>query len=226
MSKSFPINGCRTTKIYCRPGCPPGRRTKPENRVYFRSTEEARAKGYRACKVCKPDDPEAGRDMLFLTRYPSPLGEYVLASSRKGVICIKTEERSRAYLSHWERDGVEIREDGEHNRALVRQLDRYFKGKLRTFNVPLDLRGTAFQRRVWELLCDIPWGETRSYGYVAQTLGSPKASRAVGGAVGRNPVSIVVPCHRVIGSNGSLTGYGGGLDRKTALLELEGQVRT
>ena len=107
----------------------------------------------------------------------------------------------------------------------MRQLDRYFKGKLRTFNIPLDLRGTAFQRRVWEFLCDIPWGETRSYGYVAQTLGSPKASRAVGGAVGRNPVSIVVPCHRVIGSNGSLTGYGGGLERKTALLELEGQVR-
>jgi methylated-DNA-[protein]-cysteine S-methyltransferase len=120
-----------------------------------------------------------------------------------------------------ERDGIRLQEDGEYNAAVARELDAYFAGKLRRFTVPLDLRGTPFQRRVWELLCDIPYGETRSYGEVAQAVGNPKARRAVGQAIGRNPVAIVVPCHRVIGSDGGLTGYGGGLPRKRALLDLE-----
>jgi len=107
---------------------------------------------------------------------------------------------------------------------LVKQLDAYFSKKRRRFEIPLDLRGTPFQLRVWELLLTIPWGETRTYGQIAKALSRPKASRAVGRAVGANPVSIVVPCHRIIGSNGRLTGYGGGLERKTALLEHEGLV--
>jgi methylated-DNA-[protein]-cysteine S-methyltransferase len=104
----------------------------------------------------------------------------------------------------------------------MKQFEAYFAGTLREFSTPLDLRGTAFQRQVWSLLCHIPWGETRSYGHVAEALGRPKAARAVGRAVGTNPVAIVVPCHRVLGADGALTGYGGGLDRKVALLELEG----
>ena len=215
------VSGCRTTKIYCRPGCPAGRRTKPENRDFFSSAEEARAKGYRACKICKPDEPDKAREIFFLTQYHSPLGTYVLASSEKGIVCVKTEERAEAYLARWEHERIELRANGGHNLKLVSQLDAYFARKRRRFTIPLDLRGTSFQRQVWELLLSIPWGQTRSYGQIAEALGRPKAARAVGRAVGSNPVSIVVPCHRVIGSDGALTGYGGGLDRKAALLELE-----
>jgi methylated-DNA-[protein]-cysteine S-methyltransferase len=103
----------------------------------------------------------------------------------------------------------------------VRQLTEYFKGKLRTFDVPVAPVGTAFQRAVWRQLQAIPYGETLSYGELARRLGNPKAVRAVGLANGSNPISIIIPCHRVIGSNGSLVGYGGGLPTKQALLALE-----
>ena len=159
---------------------------------------------------------------LLLSCYQSPLGPYLIARSQRGIICVKTEDRAQAILDRWKKSGIDLNEDNSHNRRLISQLDAYFSGKGRRFNIPLDLQGTSFQRQVWNLLCLIPWGETRSYGQVAQALGIPKAARAVGRAVGTNPVSIVVPCHRVIGSDGSLTGYGGGLDRKVSLLELEG----
>ncbi|GHJ94551.1 methylated-DNA--protein-cysteine methyltransferase [Streptomyces sp. NE5-10] len=103
----------------------------------------------------------------------------------------------------------------------VRQLDAYFAGELTDFDLPLHLEGTPFQLRVWEQLRLIPYGETRTYGELAEALGSPGASRAVGLANGKNPVGVIVPCHRVIGSGGGLTGYGGGLDRKQRLLALE-----
>jgi methylated-DNA-[protein]-cysteine S-methyltransferase len=102
-----------------------------------------------------------------------------------------------------------------------RQLDLYFAGKLRTFDLPLAPRGTPFQQRVWAELLQIPYGVTRSYGALAAALNSPNASRAVGLANGRNPIAIIVPCHRVIGADGSLTGYGGGMARKRLLLDLE-----
>jgi methylated-DNA-[protein]-cysteine S-methyltransferase len=107
--------------------------------------------------------------------------------------------------------------------AAVDQLDAYFAGELTDFDVELDLQGTEFQRRVWKALLTIPFGETRSYGEIAEQIGAPGAARAVGLANGHNPIAIVVPCHRVIGANGSLTGFGGGLDRKRTLLELENQ---
>jgi methylated-DNA-[protein]-cysteine S-methyltransferase len=103
----------------------------------------------------------------------------------------------------------------------VEQLTAYFAGETRQFTVRLSLHGTPFQRRVWQQLTTIPYGETRTYGQLADVLGNSKASRAVGLANGRNPVGIIVPCHRVIGSDGSLTGYGGGLDRKQRLLDFE-----
>ncbi|MCV7030652.1 methylated-DNA--[protein]-cysteine S-methyltransferase [Mycobacterium sherrisii] len=105
--------------------------------------------------------------------------------------------------------------------AAVDQLTAYFAGELTRFDVELDLRGTEFQRRVWQALRTIPYGETRSYGEIAAQIGAPGAARAVGLANGHNPIAIVVPCHRVIGANGSLTGFGGGLGRKRTLLELE-----
>jgi methylated-DNA-[protein]-cysteine S-methyltransferase len=103
----------------------------------------------------------------------------------------------------------------------VDQLNAYFAGELIDFDVELDLRGTEFQQRVWKALLTIPYGETRPYGEIAEQIGAPGAARAVGLANGHNPIAIIVPCHRVIGANGHLTGYGGGLSRKQALLELE-----
>jgi methylated-DNA-[protein]-cysteine S-methyltransferase len=104
------------------------------------------------------------------------------------------------------------------------QLEAYFNGELTDFDLPLSMDGTGFQRTVWASLRDIPYGETISYGELARRIGQPSASRAVGLANGRNPISIVVPCHRVVGANGSLTGYGGGIDRKQYLLALEQRV--
>jgi methylated-DNA-[protein]-cysteine S-methyltransferase len=105
--------------------------------------------------------------------------------------------------------------------AVIEQLDAYFRGELTAFDLPLDLHGTPFQRSVWARLRAIPYGETRTYGELAEELGKPGASRAVGLANGKNPVGVIVPCHRVVGANGSLTGYGGGLSRKQRLLDLE-----
>ena len=106
-------------------------------------------------------------------------------------------------------------------RAAVEQLSAYFAGDLKEFDLPLAPRGTPFQQRVWRQLRLIPYGETRTYGELAAALGSPRASRAVGLANGRNPIGIIVPCHRVIGANGALTGYNGGLARKRQLLDFE-----
>jgi methylated-DNA-[protein]-cysteine S-methyltransferase len=103
----------------------------------------------------------------------------------------------------------------------INQLAQYFAGKLTTFDLPMAFAGTEFQRRVWTALCEIPYGETVSYGELAAHLGNPAASRAVGLANGKNPISIIVPCHRVVGSTGSLTGYGGGIERKRFLLDFE-----
>ena len=111
--------------------------------------------------------------------------------------------------------------DDEAFGDAVDQLDAYFAGERLEFDLDLELVGTDFQRRVWAALLTIPYGETRSYGQIAQQIGSPSAPRAVGLANGHNPIGIIVPCHRVIGANGSLTGYGGGLDRKKTLLDLE-----
>lgn len=107
-------------------------------------------------------------------------------------------------------------------REAKAQLEEYFSGQRRAFDLPLRFGGTAFQHAIWEALLDIPYGETRSYGQIAAAIGRPKAVRAAGQAIGRNPISIIVPCHRVIGQNGTLTGFGGGLPIKEKLLKGEG----
>jgi methylated-DNA-[protein]-cysteine S-methyltransferase len=160
-------------------------------------------------------------ETFFLSRYNSPLGIYLVASSSHGVVCVKTESRMTVLMARWRRKGIKAKDAGGQNDGITAELDAYFAGDLREFSIPIDLRGTEFQRRVWELLLPIPYGETRSYGQIANALGRPKASRAVGQAIGTNPVAIIVPCHRVIGASGGLVGYGGGLHRKQALLELE-----
>lgn len=138
-------------------------------------------------------------------------------------IHLAASDRALMYLSLGGELGGERIEAADHPvlREAARQLRAYFAGKLRRFDLPLDLRGTPFQQRVWSELLRIPFGETRSYGELARAIGNPNASRAVGAANGRNPIAIVVPCHRVIGSDGGLCGFGGGLDYKRRLLDLE-----
>jgi len=149
----------------------------------------------------------------------SPIGTLKLVASDQGLVAILWENDNprRVRLS-------DLTEDARHPllRETERQLKEYFQGKRRTFSLALDMRGTPFQTQVWEALLAIPFGETRSYGQLAKQLGNPQATRAVGAANGRNPLSIVVPCHRVIGSSGKLTGFAGGLDAKGYLLRLEG----
>jgi methylated-DNA-[protein]-cysteine S-methyltransferase len=150
-------------------------------------------------------------------RYASPLGTLLLARTAEGLAgaWFENQKHHPAPIDAPERD------DDALLRRAARELEAYFDGADDDFDVPLDLHGTPFQRAVWRELLKLERGATCSYGDIAERLGSPSAGRAVGAAVGRNPVSIIVPCHRVVGSDGSLTGYAGGLERKTALLRLE-----
>ena len=145
----------------------------------------------------------------------SPVGTLTLAGSGGRLRHLRMVEQTYE-PSH---DGWEVHD--EHFGDAVAQLEAYFAGELLDFDPDLDLVGTEFQRKVWAALLSIPYGETRSYGQIALQIGSPGASRAVGLANGHNPIGIIVPCHRVIGANGSLTGYGGGLNKKKQLLEME-----
>jgi methylated-DNA-[protein]-cysteine S-methyltransferase len=159
-------------------------------------------------------------DTVF-TDWQGPLGPMVLAATPRGLSGVWFDgQRHGPDTSPWRRAaGTPVLEQAKS------QLAAYFAGQRMAFDLPLDLRGgTAFQQRVWQALREIAPGGTTSYGALSARIGQPAAVRAVGAAVGRNPVCIVVPCHRVIGTNGSLTGYAGGLERKTALLALEGAV--
>ncbi|MGP4058185.1 methylated-DNA--[protein]-cysteine S-methyltransferase [Mycobacterium sp. 4D054] len=155
------------------------------------------------------------RDVAQYRTMDSPVGLLTLAGTagrlRHLRMVDQTYEPDRA---GWERDDDAFAD-------AVTQLQEYFGGTRRDFDLTLELLGTPFQRRVWEALLTIPYGETRSYGDIARQIDAPGAFRAVGLANGHNPIGIIVPCHRVIGANGSLTGYGGGLDRKKTLLGME-----
>jgi methylated-DNA-[protein]-cysteine S-methyltransferase len=147
------------------------------------------------------------------TQLESPLGPLLLAGDETGLRYILFGDGKQANPA-WREDRIPFEE-------ATRQLQAYFAGELEAFNLPLAPKGTPFQLGVWNRLCDIPYGKTISYGELARRIGNPKASRAVGLANGSNPIPIVIPCHRVIGSNGKLTGYGGGLPIKEKLLALE-----
>ncbi len=152
-------------------------------------------------------------------RIASPLGTMLLARTGTGLAGAWFEMQKH----HPDAIDAPERADDPVLAETARQLREYFAGTRDEFDVPLDLQGTEFQRAVWQALLRIAPGTTSSYGAIARELGVPSASRAVGAAVGRNPVSIIVPCHRVVGSSGALTGYAGGLDRKTSLLRIEGE---
>lgn len=154
----------------------------------------------------------------------STIGTLRLASTAQGLAYLELPHSSGRGLDGWLRrclPGAQREEGFAPNRAAAKQILEYLEGKRTAFSLPLDLRGTAFQRRVWQALLEIPYGETRSYREVAQRIRHPRAVRAVGAANGANPVALVVPCHRVVASGGRLGGYGGGLELKARLLAME-----
>lgn len=175
-------------------------------------------------------------NVMYYSEAASPIGPLLLISDGKSLTGLFMSEYRHGptageELSAW---GIEatpgkadrwVRDDeAKPFREVREQLESYFDGRLTEFDLPLVMEGTEFQRQVWEALREIPYGVTISYGELAKRVGNPNGSRAVGLANGRNPISIIVPCHRVIGSNGKLTGYGGGLPRKAALLDFEFSV--
>jgi methylated-DNA-[protein]-cysteine S-methyltransferase len=156
---------------------------------------------------------------IFYTTINSPVGKLFLTSNGEAITELFMEEHKGGPkpIGDWRRDDALFREAAD-------QLRAYFAGELTEFDLRLATGGAPFQQRVWAELQKIPYGSTISYGELARRIGSPKASRAVGAANGSNPISIIIPCHRVIGSNGKLTGYGGGIERKKFLLEFEAET--
>lgn len=169
------------------------------------------------------------RILYHVMSAPSPLGLLFLAATERGLRYVEFMDRrslKRTIAAHaaanpgaaWEPSVRELR-------PLAEQFEQFFCGTRKAFQVPLDPAGTEYQLRVWRALAGIPYGETRSYGEIAKAIGEPKAARAVGLAANQNPIAIVVPCHRVLGADGKLTGYAGGLPRKKALLAMEARFR-
>lgn len=172
--------------------------------------------------------------VLGYTTMDSPIGPLLLASTEEGLCHIQFQDEKNGLgpLQRWCKKtflGISPVRDDERNETAKAQLLEYFAGERKKFDLPYVLYGTPFQKSVWKALADIPYGETRSYKDIALAIGAAKAVRAIGGANNRNPIPIVIPCHRVIGSNGALVGYGGGLPIKEYLLSLEGvplQIQT
>ena len=156
--------------------------------------------------------------MTHSTLLDSPLGPIYAEAGEKGICTLRFSQTSAG------RDASALVRPALPTdlRELARQMEEYWAGARRAFDLPLDLRGTEFELRVWRAIAGVPFGQTRSYAEIARDAGAPRAFRAVGRAVGRNPVGLVVPCHRIVGSDGGLHGYGGGLERKRWLLEHEG----
>ncbi|GIQ69035.1 methylated-DNA--[protein]-cysteine S-methyltransferase [Xylanibacillus composti] len=159
---------------------------------------------------------------VYWTKLACDGREWLAAASPEGLCYVGA---SLDAFNEWKRkrlSGCEVLQDQEQMGPFTTELAEYFNGQRTTFSLPLDLRGTPFQQAVWRALCEIPYGQTRAYADIAREVGRPEAVRAAGAAIGANPIWIVVPCHRVIGKNGALTGYRGGLDLKRRLLQLEG----
>jgi len=179
-------------------------------------------------------------EVLRSTIFHSTIGPLFLAASDKGLVALEFEARLPGQQtirpnprdirtesnreSHLRNHSLRFEESPSGMRVYTRELEQYFEGERKRFSFRLDLRGTDFQLACWHALLEIPYGETRTYADIARAIGKPRAFRAVGMANNRNPVAVVVPCHRVIASDGTLCGYGGGLDIKRKLLELEGAL--
>ncbi|PAD75522.1 tRNA epoxyqueuosine(34) reductase QueG [Paenibacillus campinasensis] len=173
--------------------------------------------------------PEGGPEMIYYDEIQSPVGPLTLCATDKGLCLIEFGSFyvKEAVIQQWSRTWAGnggYKRDPERLAPAAQQLKQYFAGELKAFDLPLDMRGTSFQLQVWEALKAIPYGSVRSYKDIAESIGRPKAVRAVGGANNKNPIPIVVPCHRVLGADNSLIGYGGGVELKRTLLVLEGAI--
>ncbi|TXK82688.1 methylated-DNA--[protein]-cysteine S-methyltransferase [Paenibacillus sp. N3.4] len=164
--------------------------------------------------------------ILSYTEITSPIGPLVLVASTQGLCSIafgtfaQTQHKLRLWALRWYGEH-ELQEQAKQLETISLQLEQYFKKERLRFEGEMDLQGTEFQKRVWTALLSVPYGETVSYKHIAEAIGSPKAVRAVGGANNKNPIPVIIPCHRIIGANGDMVGYGGGLDIKERLLDLE-----
>lgn len=155
--------------------------------------------------------------MIYYSQLNHPYMKLIIAASDRGLVFVGTDHATLQEMMgecHKQFPQCEIYEDGQFKDPYISQFIEYLDGRRKEFTLPFDIQGTPFQREVWKVLCDIPYGKTMTYSEVAERIKKPKAVRAVGGAVGKNPLSIIIPCHRVIGKDGSLTGYSGGLDVK------------
>lgn len=158
----------------------------------------------------------------------SPFGTLSLAENDHGIFIVHFGDVDAAFLSLitqlTDKAVSDFQTDGPFTQQMAQELQSYFSGQLKAFSTPLSPYGTAFQKSVWQAIYEVPFGETATYGQLAIRIGNPKASRAIGGATGKNPIPIVVPCHRIVGSNGALTGFSapGGLKTKVKLLQMEG----
>ncbi|NOU77381.1 methylated-DNA--[protein]-cysteine S-methyltransferase [Paenibacillus sp. LMG 31459] len=175
------------------------------------------------------ESSEGAEASLYYKEIDSIIGPLTLCATASGLCMIKfgTYEANSATIAAWVKmqlgPAAQIYADAGSMSEAERQLAAYFSGELQSFSVPLDMRGTDFQRQVWEALLSVPYGESASYKDIAVMIGNPQAVRAVGGANNRNPVPVIVPCHRIIGAGGTLVGYAGGLGIKSRLLQLEAE---
>ncbi len=166
----------------------------------------------------------------YVDEMDSPIGTLTIVTTEHGIchLSFGTLEMNCPALHVWMRKNgrkAELKRSPEKLRPVCDQLEEYFAGTRHSFDLPLDLCGSLFQKKVWNALLNIEYGKTCSYKEIALKIGAPKAVRAVGGANNKNPIPIIIPCHRVIGSNGNMVGYGGGLDKKEILLSLEGALK-
>jgi methylated-DNA-[protein]-cysteine S-methyltransferase len=224
------LGGHRGSRIYGRLDCPGAARAIARggyvaHRVFFADEAAAVAAGYRPCAVCLPERYASWKRRrpaapnLTHATVASPIGDLLLVAAGDGLREVRFDAAATPAGSRPGRTAVLA--------EAVRQFEEYAAGGRTTFDLPLrPASGGPFERRVWALVAAIPYGTTTSYGALAARLDAPGAARAVGAANGRNPLPIVVPCHRVVGARGALTGYAGGLDRKRTLLEHEGALLT
>jgi methylated-DNA-[protein]-cysteine S-methyltransferase len=220
------LGGHRADRIYGRLDCPGAARAIARggyvaNRVFFADAPTAVAAGYRPCATCLPAEYRAWKDRRAMpldhTTVTTPIGELLLLGDDEALCAIGFDAARVPPGSRRRDDGV--------LREAARQLGEYAAGERETFDLPLRPQfGGAFERRVWAHVAAIPYGTTTTYGEIALALDAPGSARAVGAANGRNPIPIIVACHRVIGAKGALTGYAGGLDNKRRLLEHEGAL--
>ncbi len=196
--------------------------TKKENVEFYHTVKDALEAGCRPCKICKPAE---NQNIIQVSRLTTPLGPMFIGSTQRGICLLEFTSRKSLETElqdlQQKRNARILTGENTHIKQAREELEQYFAGRRRQFNVALDPVGTEFRQLVWRSLLTIPYGTTISYLEQAKRLGREKSVRAVASANGYNKIAIIIPCHRVIGSDGSLTGYGGGLERKKWLLDLE-----